>query len=406
MRKRRVLLLAPLALVALLGLMKLRGGAPLPPEPFVALAANELTITTPDSIAAGEALTVSVTGDFEPDTEVVMLVETGYGHHQLVDVADDGGAEFTIDPIDTPASGIITLTALAGDRTGHATIEQVPGTAVDPLELFLGPRTIEATNTTATMIVVVAQDEFGNPVQDGTEVEVRVTRPNLESQTFTLETDGLLAWSRIISETQAGRSKVAVTVDDGRGQELNFLEVAGSPVPFLVEAIDPPVPADGRSLIRVRTTELADEFGNVLPDGIKVFADIVGPGGTRRLHSQVIKGQAEFTLEAPARPGTETVTVHASGTISPPLLVAFGSMVAGFDVTATTDIDGVRLSVGPVISALGAYVPDGTPVIVTTEFGESEHPTFDGEADIVVPATSDAITVAVLGFERTIQVDP
>lgn len=382
----------------------MRGGETPPPEPFEPIAAGELSIVAPRALGVGEAFRVDVRGELDDGAPVTVLFETGYAHRRYDGLAADGLVQFEIEAAAGPASGVATITALSGDRTGHSTIELIPGTAVDPLELFLGPRTVEATNDTATMIVVIAEDEFGNPVVDGTEVAVRVTRPDLEAEAFSIETDGLLAWSRIISGTLSGRSKVAVTVDDGRGKELDFLEVAGSPDPFLVEALDPPVPADGRSIIRLQTTELADRFGNVLPDGVSVFADVVGPGGTRRLRSQVIKGRAEFTLEAPSRPGTESIVVTASGTTSPPLLQAFGPMVTGFDVAAGPDIDGVRLTIGPVVSTLGAYIPDGTPVLVTTASGVAQYPTFNGEADIVIPATSEPITVEVLGFERTLQV--
>ncbi|MEM7094109.1 MAG: hypothetical protein AAF567_13975 [Actinomycetota bacterium] len=407
LRERRIFVLGPLGLLALVGLMKVRGGEPPPPlEPFEPLDSGSLAIVAPNALGAGEPITVRVNGEFTDGEEVTLLVESTYAHARLDERAANGIAVFAIEGDDAPASGVVTLTAIAGERTGHGSIAVLPGPAVDPLELFLGPRTIEATNDTATMIVVLAQDEFGNPVAEGTPVEVRVTRPDLQSQAFVISTEGLVAWSRIISETLAGRSKVAVTVDEGRGKELDFLEVAGSPDDFLLELVDPPVPADGRSLVRLRTTQLIDEYGNTLPDGVTVFADVNGPGGIRRLHSQVIKGVAEFTLEAPSRPGTESVIVHASGTLSPPLLVPFGPMVTGYDVRASTDIDGVRISVGPIVSTLGAYIPDGTPVVVSSEFGAREYPSFNGEADIIIPATSDPITVDVLGFERTVQVGP
>lgn len=409
LRRRRVVLAAPiLLLVAFVGLTRLRGGEPVPPpEPFDEIAANALIVDAPGEVSAGSGFEVAVRGaELADGDDVTLIVETAYRTLRTSSPVRSGQATFEIEAIDGPASGIFTLTAISDRLAGSATVDHVAGPAVDPLELFLGPRTIEATNAHATMIVVVAEDEYGNPVEDGTAVDVTVVRPDLENATFTIETDGLLAWSRIISGTLSGRSKVSVSVGDARGKELDFLEIAGSPVPFLVEQVDPGVPADGRSLVRLRTTELADEFGNVLPDGIDVFADVQGPGGTRRLRSQVIGGQAEFTLEAPARPGTETVIVTASGTVSPPLLVAFGPMVTNFSLDATTDRDGIRLDVGPIISTLGAFVPDGTPVNVTTEFGESSHPTFDGEASIVIPDTREPVVVEVLGFERTVQVSP
>lgn len=424
---KHALFLAPILLI---GLMKMRGGEPIPLEPAQAIQANALTIDAPDEVAVGTPYAVTVSGLGAGSTstaevvgdeagvdrdqgasepvdvpEVTLLVDSGYLLRQFTAPVEGDTVTFDIPPIDGPSVGVTTLAAIEGDRTGHANVNLIAGPAVDPLELFLGPRTIEATGDTATMAVVIALDELGNPVPDGTPVTYLVTRPDFRSESGVVPTQGLISWTRIGSGTLAGKSKLAVEADGAGGKELDFLEVSGTPLEFEIFLIDPPVPADGRSLIRVRTGPILDSFGNAIPDGIDVFADMSGDDGARRLKSETIKGIAEFTIEAPSRPGETTIVVQASGVQSESLTLDFAPMVTDVSVNVVTDLDGMAISVGPVFSTLGAYVPDGSPVLVQSEFGPSEHPLFNGEVTITLPLTTEPVELEVLGFTRTIQVD-
>lgn len=396
--------------VLLIGVMKMRGGGPAPFELSQAIAADELTVEAPIEVPVGTEYEVTVGGldpttDDGETTEVTLLVDSGYRVRQYAATVEGESATFVIEAIDGPAVGVTTLTAIDGNRTGHATTTLVAEMASDPLELFLGPRTIEATGETATMAVVLAVDRFGNPVPDGTPVTYRVTRPDLAAEESEVEIDGLISWTRILSGTFAGRSKLAVDVDGAGGKELDFLEIAGTPESFGIFTVDPAVPADGRSLVRVRTTQILDNYGNAVPDGLDVFADMSGSTGVRRLKSETVKGVAEFTIEAPSRPGPATVVVKVSGVASEPLVLDFAAMVTEMAIDVVTDMDGMVISVGPIFSTLGAYVPDGTPVLVTSEFGESSHALFNGEVQITLPLSTEPIDLEVLGFERLIQVD-
>lgn len=405
LRGRRILVVVPLLLLVAFAGMRLRGGEAPPLEPFEPIAADTLTLRTLDAIGVGEAVPVTIEGLPEA-TPATLIVDSGYGLRQFEIPPTNGQATVEIPALDVPATGLMTLTVIAGDATGRGAIELVSGTAVDPLEILLGPRTIEATGTTATMIVVIPQDALGNPLVDGTPVDVNITRSDLRAQQFTIQTDRLIAWSRIRSSTTAGRSRVGVVVDDAGGKEFEFLEIAGTPVPFDLVIVGTPPLADGRSLVQVRTSQLIDEFGNVLPDGINVFADVTGDNGMRRLTAQTINGEAEFTIEAPATAGVQQVVVNASGRLSSPLDLEFFPMVVDpFDVVVRSHPDGAELVVGPVTSALEAYIPDGTPVVVTIDERRLEVPSFEGVAAIVIePPFDGPITISVLGAERTVRV--
>lgn len=401
-----------LPVLAIVGL-QLRGGGEIPLQLSESIAAGELTIEAPSEIDAGDGFEATVSGlnievadgQVVEERSVTLLVDSGYELRQFDAPVDGDAHTFEVPSINGAASGVMTLTAIEGLRTGAANVTIVAGEASDPLELFLGPRTIEATGDAATMAVVLAMDRYGNPVPDGTPVTFTVTRPDLAVASGEAPVEGLISWARINSGTLAGRSKLAVTVDEAGGKELDFLEIAGTPESFSVFTVDPPVRADGRSLIRVRTTQIVDEFGNALPDGIDVFADMTGATGVRRLKSETIKGVAEFAIEAPSRPGEASVVVKASGTASDPLILEFEAMVTEMPVDVVTDLDGMVISVGPVFSTLGAYVPDGTFVEVESEFGPAQYPTFNGEVSITLPLSTEPVELELLGYRRTIRID-
>ena len=413
LRKRH---LAFAALPVLLVLNSMRGGGPVPLSPAEPVRTDTLQIALPETVPVATAWQVQVAG-FDEGDDLTILVDTGYQLRQYELLADDpesstaagsvqnGIATILIPAIDGPGSGIVTVTAAAGDRTAHGQLQMVASTAIDPLEILLGPRTIEVGGDSSTMVVVLPIDEFGNPVEDGTPVDLRITRPDLLVDEGTVETAGMMAWTRVASRTAAGISRVAVEVGDAGGKEFDFTETAGTPVDIEVFAIDPTPLADGRSTMRVRTGPITDEFGNALPDGIDVFADMAGSTGVRRFKTATVKGAVEFNIEAPSMPGPATLVVTAAGARSEVLELNFEPAVVEFDLDVLTDLDGISIEVGPVRTVLGGYIPEGTPIIVTSEHGIDRSGTRDGVGDLVLLPTNEPITIEVLGLERTIQLD-
>ena len=173
---KHALILVP---ILLFGLMKLRGGGPPPLELHQPILANALTIEAPAEVPVGTPYTVTVSGlqgadepeadepspneqtadeQTEDDTEVdgaevdgtadgptvTLLVDSGYQLREFTAPVEGDTVSIEIPAIDGPGAGVTTLSAIEGDRTGHANVNLIAGGAVNPLELFLGPRTIEA----------------------------------------------------------------------------------------------------------------------------------------------------------------------------------------------------------------------------------------------------------------------
>jgi len=400
---RRALFVLLLAVLLIIVLLRLRPSDVAAYSLTPIVDADALQLQAPARIEAGHGFEVEVFGAIDnPGVDAIELtVDNGYALRRFTTSAADGRAVVRVPPANGPESGIVRLSALQGMRAGIAEIEVIPGPAVDPHDLYLGPRTVIADGIDFTMIVAIPEDRYGNPVATGTDVSFLVTRPDLTTEVDERTTEHLLSYDRITSRTVAGRTRVAVGVDGATGREMTFLEVAGLPDPFTVQLIDPIVPADGASVVRVRTDPLTDEFGNVLPDGTDVILDVRGATGRRRLKGETIKGIAEFSVEAPSAPGEVELAATASGRIGETIVVEFANAIRDLPVATSAHQDGIELSIGPVITTRGSYVAEGTQARITTEHRSWLVPLGDGIATFVVPKTDRPIEVEVLGYRTT-----
>lgn len=331
-----------------------------------------LPIVAPATASVGTAVEVQVGPVAAPDATPISLLTIGsYGQRMYRANLAGGMARFTIPAEETRRSGTVSLIAFSGAARGEAALTLLPGAAVEPITPLVGARAIVADGAHWSMAVVVPFDQFGNPVAEGTPVGLRATHPDGRVEIQGLAVRHLLAWGRIYSGTVAGRTTISAQVGEGigatHGPESSLLEVPGWPTPFTLTADPADVPADGRSLVTLRTVPLKDRFGNLLPDGTLVSFVADFPGGERRaIPAYTIRGIAEAPFQAPR--GAITVAIRATiyGVESAPLEISFapGPVVGGFTLTATVDAANraIILATGPLLGAQRQFIPDGTPV--------------------------------------------
>ncbi len=395
--KARTAVLASVVAVVATGGAMISSGPPDPP--VVAVERSSMTIEAPDTVAAGDSIDVRITG-VEPGTELEVVVDGGYGARRFVIVPAEGAISLELPPADRPESGRLLLLAAQPGRFGATSFDVLPGPPVDPLVSYLGPRTIVADGEHRAMIVAVPLDAVGNPVAAGTSVEYRITRPGGESETVTTSTSDLIGYQVIPSAFTAGTTRVAPAAGRAAGPERELLEVAGRPQPFELEPTGPLPPADGRSLTVLRTSALVDRYGNTIPDGVVVTLDLTGSTGRRKLYGVSVDGSAEFTVEAPSRPGPARAIASTSGTRSEPLTIRFAPALTTFPVSIETVDVGRQVVIGPVRSTTGAYVPDATTATVRASGFEQHVPLDSGSATLLVPAdVTGPISVRILGAD-------
>lgn len=370
-----------------------------------ALAFRELTLQHPQSVRAGETFDVVVTGA-ENSAVVELIVDAGYGPRRFVSTSVGERAYFSVPGTDTPGSGAVSVEAMSTSGHGYSSVEFTPGSAVPTLELFLGPRTLEAGGSDIAMIVAVPEDERGNPVARGTRVDVMAVDPTGAQQSQQLFTSGLLAAAELDAGTVAGRNEVSVVVGEATGPERTFDTVAALAEPFMLivdgpggQAVVPP--ANGQDLLRLVTGELVDRFGNRLPDGTIGHLEVHGVTGSRRIPAATIDGRLTFIVEAPSRPGGADFVAFASGAQSTRLSLEFESAVSDAPLVLTPADQGVIIEVGPILATNGAFVPDGTEVTIRVDDENLIAVVDSGFASVLVESAAE-VSAQVLGFDAVV----
>jgi hypothetical protein len=372
-----------------------------------------LTVSAPAGVSAGRSVKMTITGARASSVRVV-ATEGNRITRQDVFAGSDGSAVAFLTPPFTDRAGIVTVLVEQLGATVSTDVYLKPGTAVDPVDLSIGGRSIVADGADHAMIQALPQDALGNSLADGTTGGLHVVRPTGVRQDFDLIVRDAVAWFRYTSVTTQGRSSGAATFDDALSPIIDLRETADNPLPFTLETVGPEITADGRGLRTVHTSVLADQNGNVLPDGSLVTFRFDGPDGTSQTVSETISGVAEAHLQAPSLPGVVTVSGWSHGTIGKaPISLEFKPAVVSIPAVARRHANGrTDVAVGPVATPLNGYISDGTPVSVTVGSGEEvrsqTESLADGRAIVHLPtAPGDArAVVTVLGVSVDVAVTP
>jgi hypothetical protein len=388
-RRRWIIRVGALCLIlaAIGGALLFRIGRAPVAAPAPAPLGGSLPIDVVKSARVGDTVAVTVGPVAAVDGLPATLTMVGsYGPRIYRSAFAGGSARFLIPGDDTHQSGTVALTATAGAARGDTQLTFEPGTPVEPITPLVGARSIIADTRHWSMSVVVPFDRFGNPVAEGTPVELRALHPDDQLELQHTQVRNLLAWARFFSRTRAGRTTVAATADGKHGPDTTFSEVPGWPAPFTLSASPANLPADGRQFVTLHTDVIRDEYGNAMLDGTLVTFVVETPDGEPRfIPAYTIDGVAKAQLQAPGVPGRLTMRAEVYDAESRPLQISFaaGPAVDSFAVAARVDAtkQSIELVAGPMLGPQQQFIPDGTSVqfVLTDATGQQTH--LDGVAD-------------------------
>ncbi len=396
----RPLLIGASCLLAVLVLYVVAGRL-LADDDIVSSWAGPVTIHAESDLAAGAGASVEVTANAPDGTPIQLAVFAPVDSALLDATLSQGRAQFTLAPELARHAGLYRLVAQV-DRS-ESSVHQLqvrPGAAVNPMVPLVGPRTIIADGSDRTMTVVTPIDRFGNPVSDGTPVEIELLWPSGDRSVVTEAVDRALVAILIESTTEAGRVTISASVSDADGPNNVVDQVAGIPAPFTIDADTRNALADGFALHAVQTSELRDEFGNTFPDGVSAVFVLEDGDRTSLVQTTVQGGIARAVIEAPSEPGQVVITARVSGAQSAPTAIDFAPAVSVFVATQQVSESGVTIEIGPVVTARGGYVPDGTVVTIREQDNNTviaDAALRGGIAEVVLDNTGVALEAEVLG---------
>lgn len=395
---RRVVLALLTAVVAI---------AVLRPEPERP-EATILSISLPDRIRAGEEASAVVAAATGEDRPVTVFVIDALGTTRIEARLEQGSANITLPARARRLAGRVTVTAAAGgDAWASADMVVDPLPAVDPVVPLLGARSVVADGADRAMLAAIPEDRFGNPQADGTAVTVAIHREDGTGVDRSARVMGGVAWTWIPSGTRAGSTLVAVSSGTATGPAAYLQEVPGLPAAVELAVARRSAPADGRTLVAVETGELVDANGNRLLDGAAVVFTMTGPGETGRVAvASTVLGRASTYIEAPSVPGSMVLSASVGGVVSPPVTLVFTPQVTARNVPVSVrpGDTATAVTVGPVLGAAGAYLPDGTTVVITGPDATATCTLTAGTCSGRLPAGPvGPLVVAVAGAEITVE---
>ncbi len=377
--------------------------APKIPVPASQLASLSPTLTiTMDrqgKAETGRGIVTVTTPDAVDGTVVRLDVQSALMTARLTDSFIARSATFTVPPDLLADSGLLVLRASTKSEVGSAAVAIAPAEPIDGVVPLAGPRSLVADNKHWTMVSIIPTDAEGNGLPDGTPIKLHVRRPDGSTTAIDGTIKGLLDGLKVFSGRVAGLTTLRVEVLGRTGPEVQIREVAGPPVPFGLELAPGPNVADGRSLMEVRTPLLIDQFGNVVEDGTDVEVRGEAPDGPFRIVTSTIDGRAIIRLRSSTVPGTVALTANVAGTTSSPLQFELRSDGSASAIELERDGVDVHVRIGPVISSLGGYAADGTPVLIEVNGTQiRELQLIAGRASTSLQIDTGAtVTVKVLG---------
>jgi len=245
-------------------------------------------------------------------------------------------------------AGIATVTATADSKFGTTTVTFIPGPPYT-VELGADPEVLSVDDSSELRAEV--EDQYGNPVSDGTVVTFTTSLGSLGSDTVTKTTLSGVATATLSSE-EPGVAVVTAT-SDSRFDTVVVTFTAGAPYSMEVSADPGSIPVGGyTSTVRA---EVRDRYGNWVEDGTEVvFSTDLGSLGSDMVTKTTTSGVATATLTSGTTAGTATVTAtadSASGTCT----VKF---TAGEPSTMTITAYPMSIRIGGFTSTITATVKD------------------------------------------------
>jgi len=355
---------------------------------------SALSISGQGRTGVAQTAVVEITAPL--DTKAVELTVLTGRTTRRVNVAMEQGQGMLL--LETPETNVVgTISVLAPGLAGPLAHDIVvaPIGEVSQVELFISGRALLSEQVASADVAV--SDRFGNPIADGTIVELSVIHETNRTDKLLARSQGGMASFELPISDAAGDTVVVASAGQVQSAPDTVSRHAAEPLPFQLSlASDMRLAADGLGRIELTSGLVVDRNGAPLPTGTVASLLIVGPRGSAgNATGMVVDGRVRATLIAPSVPGTMRIRPKIRGVVGQELELEFMAAVQPFPYRSSQSDAGYRIEIGPVLGAHGGLVPDGTPA----DINGLRIALVDGLASTVVPVSDVQPSVTVLGIK-------
>ncbi len=333
------------------------------------LAENKVEVFLQDSVSyAGEPIQLEVSSERAQEGQIIF---SGTWGSKVKDVSLAAGENVLSLPLEwTKWAGKASLRLMGFSGVSKAVnLEILPQKAVDPMEVYTGPKTIWNNRKQSSMIVSVPRDSMDNVVAIGTILDQQFKYPEGTQFSHKAPTKHLIAATEFVSFKHAGDIFIGSSGTGTHAAEQKVEVVPSWPANLKIEMVDHVPYADNRHFASIRTNPLVDDIGNQIPDGTLVQFNIFTQEGSYSMYrAYTIDGVASTRIKNPSYSTLWELNATVGNVISSNTLKLF------FDsplkrIKYSFDKNKNQLKVGPLVSYLGQFIADGT--VVYASFNET-----------------------------------
>tara|TARA_Y100001933_G_scaffold214761_1_gene220985 strand:- start:6201 stop:7421 length:1221 start_codon:yes stop_codon:yes gene_type:complete len=371
-------------------------------------------LTKQKEFVAGEAINLRFDG--KPSNQI-LLIQNAWG-------------TFGLQPDTTEIQLSFTLPTSVAQKSGEAHLKLISNSSImsegdlnilpshnssKEMETYIGPTSIFADNKDRSMVVTLPQDEFGNPLPEGTKLNL-TEKFKEEQQSSPIELLDLIAHDYVGARKKVGDIFITTTLEKQVSKEFTVNVLPTRADDFIIQMDRQHRFADGNQIVSFKTSTINDVHGNMVADGTLVNFIIKDNSGNQyQTYGQTLNGMAEGKMLHPEVPSHWKVNANISGTsISNLLELDFEAAVLDYAIHMAKD--GKTITVGPILSYMNQWVPDGMNMRLDIKTFEGQTiRTFNtssrkGMGTFIVPNSINVdeiiLTTTVAGITKTIQGTP
>ena len=259
-------------------------------------------------------------------------------------------------------SGWVHWQLLNSNQTGDFYIH--PQKKVQKIENYPGPPSLKAGSIEKSMLVAMPVDALDNPMPKNTKV---ITNQHFYNQTEfdSIYTDGVVAYQWIPSQTKSGKIFLSNQCKRTIAKEMMIEVQPNSPVDFRIDASRVHTYADANQIVSFKTSVIKDVFGNIVANGTLVNFKIQNNlNQTFKTYGTTIEGIAQASIVHPESAQKWSVKGYIENYSQSPIIeLDFKESIQ--DYNAAFDPENLQLKIGPFVSFIHQFIPDGLSVNIT-----------------------------------------
>lgn len=377
------------------------------PDPETPVKLN----TQQNTFEAGDSIVLKF--DTASLTHALLMIHTAWGTTGIAPEEEGDDLSFLLPQNLSQKSGTVDWKLLGKNQIlAMGSLSILPGKQEsNTMETYLGPTSIFANTEDHAIIVALPQDQWGNPLPDGLEVQLNQTYANTQ-QSMKMETKNMIAYKRVGYAQKTGDLFLGASHASQRSKEFTLNVLPWKATAFRIECQRLHPYADGNQMATLTTSIIKDAHQNLVADGTLVqFYIDNGSGKEMITYGHTINGVALAKILHPSEASQWTIRAQVPGASqSNSLQLAFKPAVEDFPLLY--DAHSATVTVGPILSYMGQWIPDGMAIDLDIlkegqPVGHMGTTSKNGMGTLQLPRTFDPskqlLEVSVAGLKKQVE---